>query len=102
SKGHISSGLNHSVRSSRLVLEEIGRRMVKSTGSVRYTRLDSLLIEAEITWEFTAMVLLRPTKSPASFMVAFSVLRNCPKLLYIMNTNFARPEIKEGENCMSL
>uniref|UniRef100_A0A8C3SV47 Uncharacterized protein n=1 Tax=Chelydra serpentina TaxID=8475 RepID=A0A8C3SV47_CHESE len=54
---------------------------VKSTGSVRYTRLDSLLMEAAMTWEFTAMVLFRPTKSLPSFMVAFSVLRNRPKLL---------------------
>uniref|UniRef100_A0A8C5EVZ6 Uncharacterized protein n=1 Tax=Gopherus evgoodei TaxID=1825980 RepID=A0A8C5EVZ6_9SAUR len=54
---------------------------VKSTGSVRYTRLDSLLMEAAMTWEFTAMVLFRPTKSLSSFMVAFSVLRNRPKLL---------------------
>lgn len=53
---------------------------VKSTGSVKYTRLDSLLIETEMTWEFTAMVLLRPIKSAPSFMVAFSVLRNCPRL----------------------
>uniref|UniRef100_A0A8D1B1J5 Uncharacterized protein n=1 Tax=Sus scrofa TaxID=9823 RepID=A0A8D1B1J5_PIG len=53
---------------------------VKSTGSVRYTRLDSLLIETEMTWEFTAMVLFRPIKSAPSFMVAFSVLRNCPRL----------------------
>uniref|UniRef100_A0A8C0KQZ1 Uncharacterized protein n=1 Tax=Canis lupus dingo TaxID=286419 RepID=A0A8C0KQZ1_CANLU len=53
---------------------------VKSTGSVKYTRLDSLLIETEMTWEFTAMVLFRPIKSAPSFMVAFSVLRNCPKL----------------------
>uniref|UniRef100_A0A8C3HVE8 Uncharacterized protein n=1 Tax=Chrysemys picta bellii TaxID=8478 RepID=A0A8C3HVE8_CHRPI len=51
------------------------------TGSVRYTRLDSLLMEAAMTWEFTAMVLFRPTKSLPSFMVAFSVLRNRPKLL---------------------
>uniref|UniRef100_A0A8C3JW48 Uncharacterized protein n=1 Tax=Calidris pygmaea TaxID=425635 RepID=A0A8C3JW48_9CHAR len=54
---------------------------VKCTGSVRYTRLDSLLIEAAMTWELTAIVLFRPAKSLPSFMVAFSVLRKRPKLL---------------------
>uniref|UniRef100_A0A803VIZ1 Uncharacterized protein n=1 Tax=Ficedula albicollis TaxID=59894 RepID=A0A803VIZ1_FICAL len=54
---------------------------VKCTGSVRYTRLDSLLMEAAMTWELTAMVLFCPAKSPPSFMVAFSVLRKRPKLL---------------------
>uniref|UniRef100_A0A452H2M1 Uncharacterized protein n=1 Tax=Gopherus agassizii TaxID=38772 RepID=A0A452H2M1_9SAUR len=62
-------------------MEGMGSPLVKSTGSVRYTRLDSLLMEAAMTWEFTAMVLFRPTKSLSSFMVAFSVLRNRPKLL---------------------
>uniref|UniRef100_A0A6I8SV25 Uncharacterized protein n=1 Tax=Xenopus tropicalis TaxID=8364 RepID=A0A6I8SV25_XENTR len=54
---------------------------VKNTGSVRYTRLDSLFIEAAITWEFTAIVVFRPAKSAPSFIVAFSVLRNWPRLL---------------------
>uniref|UniRef100_A0A8C2T981 Uncharacterized protein n=1 Tax=Coturnix japonica TaxID=93934 RepID=A0A8C2T981_COTJA len=54
---------------------------VKYTGSVRYTRLDSLLIEAAMTWELTAIVLFRPAKSLPSFMVAFSVLRKRPRLL---------------------
>uniref|UniRef100_A0A8C5X7K4 Uncharacterized protein n=1 Tax=Malurus cyaneus samueli TaxID=2593467 RepID=A0A8C5X7K4_9PASS len=55
--------------------------LVKCTGSVRYTRLDSLLMEAAMTWELTAIVLFRPAKSLPNFMVAFSVLRKRPKLL---------------------
>uniref|UniRef100_A0A8B9Q4V1 Uncharacterized protein n=1 Tax=Apteryx owenii TaxID=8824 RepID=A0A8B9Q4V1_APTOW len=61
--------------------EKVNSSIVKCTGSVRYTRLDSLLMEAAMTWEFTAMVLFRPAKSLPSFMVAFSVLRKRPKLL---------------------
>uniref|UniRef100_A0A8C3QAE4 Uncharacterized protein n=1 Tax=Geospiza parvula TaxID=87175 RepID=A0A8C3QAE4_GEOPR len=53
----------------------------KCTGSVRYTRLDSLLMEAAMTCELTAIVLFCPTKSLPNFMVAFSVLRKRPKLL---------------------
>uniref|UniRef100_A0A3B3RFA2 Uncharacterized protein n=1 Tax=Paramormyrops kingsleyae TaxID=1676925 RepID=A0A3B3RFA2_9TELE len=54
---------------------------VKITGSVTNTRLDSLLTEAEIMCEFTAMGWLRPPASGPSLMVAFSVLRNRPRLL---------------------
>uniref|UniRef100_A0A3P8Z764 Uncharacterized protein n=1 Tax=Esox lucius TaxID=8010 RepID=A0A3P8Z764_ESOLU len=54
---------------------------VKTTGSVRNTLLDSLLMEAAMTWEFTAKP--RPP-SPASssiFTVAFSVDRKEPRFL---------------------
>uniref|UniRef100_A0A8C2LAB2 Uncharacterized protein n=1 Tax=Cricetulus griseus TaxID=10029 RepID=A0A8C2LAB2_CRIGR len=57
---------------------------VKMTGSMRKTRLDSLLMDAAMTCEFTTSEAppepLVPD-SPASFTVAFSVDKNRPKLL---------------------
>uniref|UniRef100_A0A671QWD2 Uncharacterized protein n=1 Tax=Sinocyclocheilus anshuiensis TaxID=1608454 RepID=A0A671QWD2_9TELE len=55
--------------------------LVKITGSDINTRLDSLFIEAAMTSEFTATERLRPLASWPSFIVAFSVLRNCPRFL---------------------
>lgn len=55
---------------------------MKTTGSVRNTLLDSLLMEAAITWELTARRFfswLGPSTS--IFTVAFSVDRNDPKFL---------------------
>uniref|UniRef100_A0A8B9JTZ7 Uncharacterized protein n=1 Tax=Astyanax mexicanus TaxID=7994 RepID=A0A8B9JTZ7_ASTMX len=72
---------------------------VKITGSVMKTRLDSLLIEAAMTSEFTATERLRPFPSLASLIVAFSVLRNWPKFLYRAKTNFATP-VKTKETKM--
>uniref|UniRef100_A0A671PAW4 Uncharacterized protein n=1 Tax=Sinocyclocheilus anshuiensis TaxID=1608454 RepID=A0A671PAW4_9TELE len=54
---------------------------VKITGSDINTRLDSLFIEAAMTSEFTDTERLRPLASWPSFIVAFSVLRNCPRFL---------------------
>uniref|UniRef100_A0A3Q1JI05 Uncharacterized protein n=1 Tax=Anabas testudineus TaxID=64144 RepID=A0A3Q1JI05_ANATE len=54
---------------------------VKTTGSVRNTRLDSLLMEAEITWELTFRCFLRLGPSTSIFTVAFSVNRKAPKFL---------------------
>lgn len=67
---------------------------VKITGSVMKTRLDSLLIEAAMTSEFTATERLRPFASLPSLIVAFSVLRNWPRFLYRAKTSLATP-IKE-------
>uniref|UniRef100_A0A672ZNE9 Uncharacterized protein n=1 Tax=Sphaeramia orbicularis TaxID=375764 RepID=A0A672ZNE9_9TELE len=56
---------------------------VKTTGSLRNTLLDSLLMEAAITWELTASR-LRSWLAPASmsiFTVAFSVDKKDPKFL---------------------
>uniref|UniRef100_A0A3B4A9Z5 Uncharacterized protein n=1 Tax=Periophthalmus magnuspinnatus TaxID=409849 RepID=A0A3B4A9Z5_9GOBI len=53
---------------------------VKTTGSLMKTRLDSLLIEA------TSLAIL---------IVAFSVLRNCPRFLYRTKTSLATPTQKE-------
>uniref|UniRef100_A0A3B4URL3 Uncharacterized protein n=2 Tax=Seriola TaxID=8160 RepID=A0A3B4URL3_SERDU len=55
---------------------------VKTTGSVRNTLLDSLLIDAAITWELTARRFfswLGPSTS--IFTVAFSVDRKDPRFL---------------------
>uniref|UniRef100_A0A3Q3IHM1 Uncharacterized protein n=1 Tax=Monopterus albus TaxID=43700 RepID=A0A3Q3IHM1_MONAL len=55
---------------------------VKTTGSVRNTLLDSLLMEAAITWELTTrrfLSWLGPSNS--IFTVAFSVDRKDPKFL---------------------
>ena len=52
---------------------------VKTTGSETKTRLDSLLMEAEMMCEFTATAWLSlpsPSTSRSILMVAFSVLRN--------------------------
>uniref|UniRef100_A0A8C0D976 Uncharacterized protein n=1 Tax=Balaenoptera musculus TaxID=9771 RepID=A0A8C0D976_BALMU len=57
---------------------------VKMTGSMRKTRLDSLLMDAAMTWEFTTREAPpRPPApaSPANFTVAFSVDRKRPRLL---------------------
>uniref|UniRef100_A0A8C9S5L4 Uncharacterized protein n=1 Tax=Scleropages formosus TaxID=113540 RepID=A0A8C9S5L4_SCLFO len=54
---------------------------VKITGLLTNTRLDSLLIEAAIMSEFTATEWFRPLTSLPNLMVAFSVLRNCPRRL---------------------
>uniref|UniRef100_A0A5F8H6K1 Uncharacterized protein n=1 Tax=Monodelphis domestica TaxID=13616 RepID=A0A5F8H6K1_MONDO len=57
---------------------------VKMTGSMRKTRLDSLLMEAAMTWEFTTSAAPPgppEPASPASFTVAFSVDRKRPRLL---------------------
>uniref|UniRef100_I3MVD3 Uncharacterized protein n=1 Tax=Ictidomys tridecemlineatus TaxID=43179 RepID=I3MVD3_ICTTR len=57
---------------------------VKMTGSMRKTRLDSLLMEAAMTWEFTTREAPPGPPvpaSPASFTVAFSVDRKRPRLL---------------------
>lgn len=54
---------------------------VKTTGSMRKTRLDSLLMEAAMTWELTTRGGARAPTSPPSRTVAFSVERNSPRLL---------------------
>uniref|UniRef100_A0AAY4ENA3 Uncharacterized protein n=1 Tax=Denticeps clupeoides TaxID=299321 RepID=A0AAY4ENA3_9TELE len=54
---------------------------VKITGSDKNTRLDSLLMDAAMTSEFTATERLCALASFPSLMVAFSVLRNCPRFL---------------------
>uniref|UniRef100_A0A8C4MFH7 Uncharacterized protein n=1 Tax=Equus asinus TaxID=9793 RepID=A0A8C4MFH7_EQUAS len=57
---------------------------VKMTGSMRKTRLDSLLMDAAMTCEFTTREAppgLPAPASPASFTVAFSVDRKRPRLL---------------------
>uniref|UniRef100_A0A670Y955 Uncharacterized protein n=1 Tax=Pseudonaja textilis TaxID=8673 RepID=A0A670Y955_PSETE len=54
---------------------------VKMTGSIRKTRLDSLLMEAAITWELTTSEGLSGPTSLPSLIVAFSVERKNPKLL---------------------
>ena len=67
---------------------------VKTTGSVRNTRLDSLM-EAAITWLLTARPRpLRDWPVPGSssiFTVAFSVDRKAPRFLYRTNTTFTGP-----------
>uniref|UniRef100_A0A8D2ZL66 Uncharacterized protein n=1 Tax=Scophthalmus maximus TaxID=52904 RepID=A0A8D2ZL66_SCOMX len=53
-----------------------------TTGSVRNTLLDSLLMEAAITWELTASLFLSwLDPSTSIFTVAFSVDRKDPKFL---------------------
>lgn len=65
---------------------------VKTTGSVRNTLLDSLLIEAAIIWELTASRFLSCLgPSTSIFTVAFSVDRKDPKFLYITNTTLTCP-----------
>lgn len=57
---------------------------VKMTGSMRKTRLDSLLMEAAMTCEFTTREVPPGLPAPvslASFTVAFSVDRKRPRLL---------------------
>uniref|UniRef100_A0A8D0D8I0 Uncharacterized protein n=1 Tax=Sander lucioperca TaxID=283035 RepID=A0A8D0D8I0_SANLU len=55
---------------------------VKTTGSMRNTLLDSLLMEAAITWELTAKRFLSwLSPSTSIFTVAFSVDRKEPKFL---------------------
>uniref|UniRef100_A0A8C0H9P9 Uncharacterized protein n=1 Tax=Chelonoidis abingdonii TaxID=106734 RepID=A0A8C0H9P9_CHEAB len=54
---------------------------VKMTGSMRKTRLDSLLIEAAMTCELTTRAGLGAPASPLSLTVAFSVERKKPRLL---------------------
>uniref|UniRef100_A0A8C5W7T6 Uncharacterized protein n=1 Tax=Microcebus murinus TaxID=30608 RepID=A0A8C5W7T6_MICMU len=61
-----------------------GWATVKMTGSMRNTRLDSLLMDAAMTCEFTtreAPPWPPAPASPASFTVAFSVDRKRPRLL---------------------
>uniref|UniRef100_A0A8C4F7A5 Uncharacterized protein n=1 Tax=Dicentrarchus labrax TaxID=13489 RepID=A0A8C4F7A5_DICLA len=65
---------------------------VKTTGSVRNTLLDSLLMEAAITWELTARRFLSWLNPSISiFTVAFSVDRKAPKFLYKINTTLICP-----------
>uniref|UniRef100_A0A674GBG3 Uncharacterized protein n=1 Tax=Taeniopygia guttata TaxID=59729 RepID=A0A674GBG3_TAEGU len=54
---------------------------VKTTGSRRKTLLDSLLMEAAMTWELTTSWGARGPPSPPRRTVAFSVGRNSPRLL---------------------
>uniref|UniRef100_A0A8C3P2A6 Uncharacterized protein n=1 Tax=Chrysemys picta bellii TaxID=8478 RepID=A0A8C3P2A6_CHRPI len=54
---------------------------VKMTGSMRKTRLDSLLMEAAMTCELTTRAGLGAPASPLSLTVAFSVERKKPRLL---------------------
>uniref|UniRef100_A0A8V5GWH3 Uncharacterized protein n=1 Tax=Melopsittacus undulatus TaxID=13146 RepID=A0A8V5GWH3_MELUD len=54
---------------------------VKVTGSMRNTRLDSLLMEAAMTWELTTKGGARGPPSPPRRTDAFSVGRNSPRLL---------------------
>uniref|UniRef100_A0A673FQV3 Uncharacterized protein n=1 Tax=Sinocyclocheilus rhinocerous TaxID=307959 RepID=A0A673FQV3_9TELE len=54
---------------------------VNTTGSVRNTRLDSLLIDAAMTCEFTARPRPPGPASISIFTVAFSVDRNEPRFL---------------------
>uniref|UniRef100_A0A8K9XIP2 Uncharacterized protein n=1 Tax=Oncorhynchus mykiss TaxID=8022 RepID=A0A8K9XIP2_ONCMY len=54
---------------------------VNTTGSVRNTLLDSLLMEAAMTWELTANPRSPGAASSSIFTVAFSVDRKEPKFL---------------------
>uniref|UniRef100_A0A674DMF2 Uncharacterized protein n=1 Tax=Salmo trutta TaxID=8032 RepID=A0A674DMF2_SALTR len=54
---------------------------VNTTGSVRNTLLDSLLMEAAMTWELTAKPRSPGAASSSIFTVAFSVDRKEPKFL---------------------
>uniref|UniRef100_A0A803SME2 Uncharacterized protein n=1 Tax=Anolis carolinensis TaxID=28377 RepID=A0A803SME2_ANOCA len=54
---------------------------VKMTGSIKKTRLDSLLMEAAITCELTTSEGLSGPISLPNLMVAFSVERKNPRLL---------------------
>uniref|UniRef100_A0A673H8J3 Uncharacterized protein n=2 Tax=Sinocyclocheilus TaxID=75365 RepID=A0A673H8J3_9TELE len=71
----------HSFANDTLAISNTLLNAVKITGSDINTRLDSLFIEAAMTSEFTATERLRPLASWPSFIVAFSVLRNCPRFL---------------------
>uniref|UniRef100_A0A8C1RR57 Uncharacterized protein n=1 Tax=Cyprinus carpio TaxID=7962 RepID=A0A8C1RR57_CYPCA len=71
----------HSFTNETLAISNTLLNAVKITGSDINTRLDSLFMEAAMTSEFTAMERLRPLASWPSFIVAFSVLRNCPRFL---------------------
>uniref|UniRef100_A0A8C2GNL3 Uncharacterized protein n=1 Tax=Cyprinus carpio TaxID=7962 RepID=A0A8C2GNL3_CYPCA len=71
----------HSFANDTLAISNTLLNAVKITGSDINTRLDSLFIEAAMTSEFTATEKLRPLASWSSFIVAFSVLRNCPRFL---------------------
>lgn len=65
---------------------------VKTTGWVRNTLLDSLLMDAAITWELTTRRLLSGFGPSISiFTVAFSVERKDPKFLYRMKTTLTCP-----------
>uniref|UniRef100_A0A3B4CNQ8 Uncharacterized protein n=1 Tax=Pygocentrus nattereri TaxID=42514 RepID=A0A3B4CNQ8_PYGNA len=54
---------------------------VKTTGTVRNTRLDSLLIDAAMTCELTAKLRPPSSGSTSTFTVAFSVDRKDPRFL---------------------
>uniref|UniRef100_A0A8C7KBQ0 Uncharacterized protein n=1 Tax=Oncorhynchus kisutch TaxID=8019 RepID=A0A8C7KBQ0_ONCKI len=64
---------------------------VNTTGSVRNTLLDSLLMEAAMTWELTANPRSPGAASSSIFTVAFSVDRKEPKFLYRTNTTLTWP-----------
>lgn len=72
---------------------------VKTTGSVRKTLLDSLLMEAAMMCELTASRFLSCHGPSASiFTVAFSVDRKEPKFLYITNTTLTCPAKRRETN----
>uniref|UniRef100_A0A672IA02 Uncharacterized protein n=1 Tax=Salarias fasciatus TaxID=181472 RepID=A0A672IA02_SALFA len=63
-----------------------------TTGWVRNTLLDSLLMEAAITWELTTSRFLSWfSPSTSIFTVAFSVDRKEPRFLYRMKTTLTCP-----------
>ncbi|MFT7799013.1 hypothetical protein AGIG_G3286 [Arapaima gigas] len=62
--------------------------MVNTTGSVRNTLLDSLLMEAAMTWELTASPRPPAFGSTSILTVAFSVDRKVPRFLYSTKTTF--------------
>uniref|UniRef100_A0A3B3QGI6 Uncharacterized protein n=1 Tax=Paramormyrops kingsleyae TaxID=1676925 RepID=A0A3B3QGI6_9TELE len=63
-------------------------KLIRMTGSVRNTRLDSLLMEAAMTCEFTTRPRPPAPCSTSVFTVAFSVDRKQPRFLYSTNTTF--------------
>lgn len=72
---------------------------MKTTGSVRKTLLDSLLMEAAMMCELTASRFLSCHGPSASiFTVAFSVDRKEPKFLYITNTTLTCPAKRRETN----
>lgn len=74
---------------------------VKMTGSERYTLLEPLCTEAEMTWELTTRVLRltsEPWPSPSpSRRVEFWVVRKEPKFLQRERTSFTWPAEKTTE-----
>uniref|UniRef100_A0A4W4GKJ8 Uncharacterized protein n=1 Tax=Electrophorus electricus TaxID=8005 RepID=A0A4W4GKJ8_ELEEL len=70
---------------------------VNMAGSETKTRLDSLFMEADRTWELTVRVWFLAPLSPTSLSVAFSVVKKRPRCLYNTKTSFATPAWRKQE-----